>query len=132
MGKLVRWLRIGLLVPGTLFLWSCVAPILTVPPPAAITFIPATVTDDSGTQRTVWTTQGGALDQAANAIYYVYNRRLTSGVFTTAQSDGSFVAPPMDGNQDDQILIYYRTPTGDYSDSACVLLEAGASPPLCR
>jgi hypothetical protein len=62
----------------------------------------------------------------------VFNQRLASGVIATARNDGSFVAPQMDGNRDDQILIYYRTPGGDYSDSTCLLLEDGASPPFCR
>jgi hypothetical protein len=33
----------------------------------------------------------------------------------------------MQGNDNDQVLIYYETPFGDYSDSRCVLLGAGAS-----
>ncbi|HVV16234.1 MAG TPA: hypothetical protein VHH90_03450 [Polyangia bacterium] len=119
-----RWLRLGTLLGATAGLWSCVAPILTVPPPGAVTFTPAVITDASGTPRTVWTTEGGPLEQAANAAYYVINRRLGSGVIATARSDGSFTAPPMEGVEKDPILINYRTPTGDYSDSTCVLLSA--------
>jgi len=132
MSKLWRWLRLGVVVPGAMLLWSCVAPIISVPPPAAVTFIPATITDTSGAQRTVWTTRGGPIEQAANAMFFVINQRLGSGVIATAQNDGSFEAPQMEGNRDDQILIYYRTPAGDYSDSTCVLLEDAASAPFCR
>jgi hypothetical protein len=132
MTRTFRWLRLAALAPGALFLWSCVAPILTVPPPASVTFIPATLTDASGAQRTVWTTQGGPIAQAANAEFFILNQRLASGVIATALNDGSFVAPQMDGDPDDQIVIYYRTPGGDYSDSTCLLLEEGASPPACR
>jgi hypothetical protein len=129
MTKISRWLRFAVLVPGTLFLWSCVAPILTVPPPASITFIPTTLTDASGAPRTFWTTQGAAFEPAANATYYVYNRNLGSGVYATAEIDGSFVAPPMEGGQGDPILVSYRTLTGDYSDSTCLLLDT--SPRAC-
>jgi hypothetical protein len=131
MTKVGRWLRLALLVPGAMLLWSCTAPVFPVPPPAEITFIPTTLKDQNGTERTLWVTQGGPLDQAASATYYVLNRALGSGVFTTAQSDGSFVAPAMDGNAGDAILINYRTPIGDYSDSTCRLLADAASAPLC-
>lgn len=131
MTNIRRWFRLALLIPGTLFLWSCVAPILSVPPPASITFIPTMITDSSGATRQVWTTQGGPIEQAANATFYVINKRLNSGVIATAQNDGSFVAPQMDGNPQDNIEIYYRTPGGDYSDSTCLLLVEGASPPFC-
>jgi hypothetical protein len=126
-----RWLRLGTLLATAAGLWSCVAPILTVPPPGAVTFTPAVITDASGVQKTVWTTDGGPLEQAANATYFVLNRRLGSGVIATARNDGAFTAPPMDGVLKDPILIYYRTPTGDYSDSTCVLLSDGATPGSC-
>ncbi len=122
-----RWLRLGTLLAAAAGLWSCVAPILTVPPPGAVTFTPAFVTDASGTQKKVWTTEGGPLEQASNAAYFVFNRRLGNGVIATARDDGSFTAPSMDGEDNDRILIYYRTPTGDYSDSACVLLSPGVA-----
>lgn len=125
-----RWLRLGTLLAAA-GLWSCVAPILTVPPPGAVTFTPAVVTDASGTQKTVWTTEGAPLAQAAHAAYFVINLHLGSGVIATARDDGSFTAPPMDGEPKDQIQIYYRTPTGDYSEPSCVLLSADAEPGSC-
>jgi hypothetical protein len=126
-----RWLRLGGLLAAAGGLWSCVAPILTVPPPGAVSFRAAFVTDASGTQKQVWTTEGGPLDQAANGLYYVFNRRLGNGVIATARNDGSFTAPPMDGAPKDQISIWYRMPTGDYSDSTCVLLSEDAPLESC-
>lgn len=126
-----RWTKLATLLGATAFLWSCVAPILTVPPPGAISFTPAVVADASGAQRTVWTTEGGPIEQAAQSTFYIFNRSLGSGVIATARNDGSFTAPTMDGTANDPILIYYRTPAGDYSDSICVLLSSGGSPPAC-
>jgi hypothetical protein len=128
-----RWLRLGTLLAASAGLWSCVAPILTVPPPGAITFTPAVVADGAtGAQKTVWTTQGGPVEQAAQARYFIFNQRLATGVIATARDDGSFTAPQMDGTQDDPIVIYYRTPAGDYSDSICVLLSDAPVPASCR
>jgi hypothetical protein len=131
MTKLGRWLRLAALVPGAMLLWSCVAPTFPVPPPAEVTFIPTTLTDANGAQRKFWTTQGGPLEQAADATYYVKNLNLGSGVFTTALDDGSFAAPAMEGADRDPVQVYYRTPIGDYSDSTCRLLVEGPSPPVC-
>ena len=50
-----------------------------------------------------------------------------AGVIAAGRNDGSFTAPPMLGNDKDQVLIYYKTPFGDYSDSLCVLLGTAAS-----
>jgi hypothetical protein len=122
-----RALKMGSLLAGAALLWSCVAPILTVPPPGAISFESTMLTSADGTQQTYWVASGGALEQAANANYYVFDRTLGGGVIATARNDGSFTAPPMLGNQNDQVLVYYKTPYGDYSDSLCVLLQAGAA-----
>jgi hypothetical protein len=123
----------GTLLAAAGGLWSCVAPILTVPPPGAITFTPAAVVDAStGQQKTVWITQGGPLQEAALAQFYIINQRLASGVIVTAQADGAFTAPAMDGMKDDPIFIYYRTPSGDYSDSICDLLSDAPVPASCR
>jgi hypothetical protein len=127
-----RWLKMGTLVGASALLWSCVAPILTVPPPNEISFASRMLTAGDGTQQTFWIASGGPITEAANATYYVFNRTLGGGVIATARNDGSFTAPPMQGNQSDQVLVYYKTPFGDYSDSLCVLLGAGASPPTCE
>ncbi len=127
MSKLWRWLRLGVAAPGAMLLWSCVAPILTVPPPGAISFVAEG--DLNGTS--LWTVQGGPLPQAAQAAYYAINQRLGEGVIATAAADGTFTAHHLEGASEDQIEIYYRTPGGDYSEPTCVLLEAGASPRPC-
>ena len=127
-----RWLKMGTLFGASALLWSCVAPTFPVPPPDQISFESTTLTASDGTQQTLWIASGAALEQAANATYFVFNRTLGAGVIATAHNDGSFTAPPMQGKQSDQVLVYYRTPFGDYSDSLCVLLGTGASPATCE
>ena len=127
-----RWLKIGTLLGAASLLWSCVAPILTVPPPDTISFESTTLTASDGTQQKFWIASGGPLEQAANAAYFVFDRTLGEGVIATGRNDGSFTAPAMQGNDKDQVLIYYKTPFGDYSDSLCVLLGTGASPATCE
>jgi len=101
-----------------------------VPPPGAISFESTMLTASDGTLRTFWVASGAPLEQAANGTYFVLDRTLGSGVIATARNDGSFTAPPMQGNDKDQVLVYYKTPFGDYSDSLCVLL--GTSPGTCE
>lgn len=127
-----RWLLLGPLLGGAALLWSCVAPILSVPPPSAIAFSTTVVVDQAtGVQQTEWIASGGPLPQAANGVYLIKNEALGGeGVIAPAANDGSFTAPPMPGSMNDHVLISYQTPYGDYSDSLCVLLSAG-SPTLC-
>jgi hypothetical protein len=127
-----RWLKLGTLLGASALLWACTAPILTVPPPAAVGFTTSVITDSTGTVQTLWIAAGGPVEQAANAQYYVLNSTVGQGVIATGRNDGSFTAPPMGGTENDHVLIYYKTPFGDYSDSVCVLLTATASPaPAC-
>ncbi len=127
-----RWLKLGTLLCASALLCACPAPILTVPPPAAVAFTTTVLTDSTGAPQTLWLASGAALEQAANASYFVFNRTEGQGVIATARNDGSFTAPAMAGNANDQVLVYYKTPFGDYSDSVCVLLTTDASPaPLC-
>ena len=122
-----RWLKMGTLLGASALLWSCVAPILTVPPPSEIAFESTMLTASDGTLQTFWIASGGPLEQAANGTYYVFDRTLGGGVIATARNDGSFTAPPLQGNDKDLVLVYYKTPFGDYSDSLCVLLGTTAS-----
>ncbi|HXT96703.1 MAG TPA: hypothetical protein VN853_10395 [Polyangia bacterium] len=126
-----RWLLLGPLLGGAALLWSCVAPILTVPPPSAIAFTKSALTDSSGAQ--YWVASGPPLPQAANAVYYIRNEMLGQGVIVTGANDGSFAtSPPLPGNPGDHVLVDYQTPYGDYSDSACFVLPAAAgSAGLC-
>ncbi len=127
-----RFLKLGMLLGGSALLWSCVAPILTVPPPNEVAFSTIMITDSTDAPQTEWITTGGPLQQAANADYYVFNRTQGQGVIASAKNDGSFTAPPMQGSQGDQVLIYYKTPFGDYSDSLCVLLADGTATGSCQ
>jgi hypothetical protein len=127
-----RWLKLGTLLCASALLWACAPVIIVPPPPDSVAFSASTITDASGTAQTVWITRGGSLPQAANASYFIFNRTQGQGVIATGGNDGSFTAPPMSGNQNDNVLVYYKTPAGDYSDSTCVLLTAAASPaPAC-
>ena len=117
-------LKLGLLIGGAALLWSCVAPILTVPPPSAIAFTKSALTDATGTQ--YWVAQGAPLSQAANAVYYIRNVALGQGVIATAGNDGSFAtSPPLPGNPGDHVFVDFQTPYGDYSDSTCFVLGTG-------
>ena len=121
-----RLLKIATLVTGSALFWACTAPVFPVPPPGSVSFSADTVTDqNTGATRMVWTGQGGALPEAANATYYLLDRSMGTGVIATAHNDGSFTVHDMDGNQGDQVLVYYKTPVGNYSDSICVLLASG-------
>jgi hypothetical protein len=128
-----RWLKLASLFPASAVVWSCVAPILTVPPPSQVGFVSDVETESDGTERTFWIASAGPLAQAANATFFLTNQALGAGVIATARNDGSFTAPPMEGTASDHVLIYYKTPYGDYSDSVCVLLSAaaGSVAPLC-
>jgi hypothetical protein len=126
-----RLLKIGTLLAASALIWSCVAPVFPVPPPGQVGFVSRASTDSSGAPQTLWTASGGPLEQAANATYFVFDRTLGSGVIATAHNDGSFTAPEMAGVSGDQVLVYYKTPVGDYSDSLCVLLTTDQPAHLC-
>jgi hypothetical protein len=130
-----RLLKLVTLLGGFTLLWACNAPFIPVPPPGA-TFTMDQLTNSGGTQRTVWITHGLPSMNAANATYYVFNERLGTGIIATAGADGTFTGMAMDGTMNDRITLSYRTPSGDYSDSLCLLLTTevapgGVSAPLC-
>jgi hypothetical protein len=122
-----RWLKLGTLLGACALLWSCVAPVFPVPPPSEVSFASTMVTGSDGTVQSLWIASGAPLEQAANATYFVFDRTLGGGVIATAHNDGSFTAPAMQGNDKDQVLVYYKTPSGDYSDSLCVVLGTTTS-----
>jgi hypothetical protein len=128
-----RFLLLGPLLGGAALLWSCVAPILSVPPPGAIAFTTTVVVDQStGLSQMEWIASGPKLAQAANGVYLIKNESLGGeGVIAPAANDGSFTAPPMPGSMNDHVLVSYQTPYGDYSDSLCVLLAVGSPATLC-
>jgi hypothetical protein len=123
-----RLVKLGALLGLFTLLWACNAPFIPVPPPGA-TFTTDTITDSSGAQKTVWITHGLPSTHAAFATYFVVNVRLGTGIIATAGMDGTFTGQPLDGVMNDQVLLSYRTPAGDYSDSLCLLLTTEVPPP---
>ena len=62
----------------------------------------------------------------ASARFYVYNHTRAVGVIFTAAPDGSFMSPPFPAMTNDTAEIYYDTPIGERSQSACVAVQFGA------
>jgi hypothetical protein len=108
--------------------WACNAPFIPVPPPNQVTFTSDKLTDSAGVEHTFWITQGGPDNQAASALYYVYDTTRQAGVITQAAADGSFQAPPFEGAADDRVQIHFQRTNGDSSDVACKLLREGPDP----
>jgi hypothetical protein len=130
-----RLLKIATLLGALTIFWACNAPFIPVPPPGA-SFTSQLVDDGMGGQKTVWITHGLPSANAAFATYYVYNERLKDGIIATAGADGTFTGIPLDGMLNDHVQLSYRTPSGDYSDSLCLLLTTdvvpgGVSAPRC-
>jgi hypothetical protein len=129
-----RLLKLATLLGAFTILWACNAPFIPVPPPGA-SFSSALVDDGAGGQKTVWVTHGLPSSNAAFASFTIVNERTQNGVITVAGPDGSYTAPSFDGMLDDHVKIAYRTPSGDQSDSICLLLTTDVSPggsaPVC-
>jgi hypothetical protein len=125
-----RLARLFVALAAVTLVWACNAPPIPVPPPGA-TFTSALVSDGQGGMKTVWTTHGDANEHAALARFFVINLATNAGVITTAASDGTYAAPPIDGQLNDRIEIFYETPMGDKSQSACLLLHEGPSEIPC-
>jgi hypothetical protein len=130
-----RILRLATLLGALTVVFACNAPFIPVPPPGA-TFTTALVDDGAGGQKTVWITHGLPSSHAALARYTVINEGTGRGVVATAAADGTFTADPIDGAMNDHVQLYYQTPSGDYSESICLLLTeavgSNGSAPSCR
>ena len=94
-------------------------------------FIRQTLTDGAGTTRTVWITQGKPDSRAAGAKFYIFTDAFGAGVIVNARADGSYTAPPLDGAMGDHVFLYYTTPAGEDSESACRVLSEGDPAPHC-
>ncbi|HEY5449066.1 MAG TPA: hypothetical protein VIQ54_09960 [Polyangia bacterium] len=129
-----RILKLGGLLGLFTVLWACNAPFIPVPPPGA-TFTSALVDDGAGGQKTVWVAHGLPSTNAAFAYFSIFNERTQNGVITVAGADGSYTAPAFDGMLNDHVRVGYETPSGDQSDSICLLLttdvSADGSAPAC-
>ena len=118
--RIARWFAAGIVVLG---LWACGPVYIPVPPPSQITFTADLVTDSGGETRTEWITAGGPESKAVNGKYYVFDVDQNVGVIAGAQDDGSFQAPPLQGQEGDRVLIYYDDALGRPSASSCKLLS---------
>jgi hypothetical protein len=118
--RIARWFAAGLVVLG---LWACGPVYIPVPPPSQITFTAELVTDSSGATRTEWITAGGPEAKASNGKYYVFDLDQNVGVIAGARDDGSFQAPPLQGQEGDRVLVYYDDALGRPSASSCKLLS---------
>jgi hypothetical protein len=116
-----RLLKLATLLGALMIFWACNAPFIPVPPPGA-TFTMDSLTDSSGTTMSVWISHGLPSANASGATFFIVNQRTQNGVITVAGIDGTYTAPPLEGMQDDHVLLSFRTPNGDYSDSLCLLL----------
>jgi hypothetical protein len=126
-----RVVRLGAALGFVAALWACNAPFIPVPPPATV-FTPQLVADDAGGQKTVWLTAGAADQRAGLARFFLFNNDRGSGVIVNAGSDGTYLAPPLDGVRGDHVYVYYETPAGDTSEVACRQLIEGPDPaPAC-
>lgn len=109
---------------------ACNAPFIPVPPPDNV-FISQSITDGSGNTTTVWITQGKPDSHAALAKFFIFNNNIGSGVIVDANADGSYTALPLQGTSGDRVFIYYVTPAGGDSETACRLLVEGDPAPSC-
>ena len=130
-----RILRLATLLGALTVVFACNAPFIPVPPPGA-TFTSELVDDGMGGQKTVWITHGLPSSHAALSSYTIINERTGRGVVAPAAADGTFTADPIDGVMNDHVELYYQTPSGDYSESICLLLTEAVgsndSAPSCR
>jgi len=109
---------------------ACNAPFIPVPPPDNV-FASESITDGAGVTKTVWITQGKPDSHAALAKFYIFNNNAGSGVIVEATADGSYTAPPLEGTSGDHVFLYYVTPSGGESETACRVLVTGDPAPAC-
>jgi hypothetical protein len=122
--------RVLLMLPAVMLLFACNAPFIPVPPPNNV-FVQETLTDGTGNSQVVWITQGKPDARASGARFYIFNDTRNLGVIVEATTDGSYVAPPLQGTMGDHVLISYTAPNGDDSAVACRVLTEGDPAPDC-
>jgi hypothetical protein len=131
--SLKRWLLVGAMALSAgaamvLALPACNTPFIPLPPPSDPTFMPVVVGDGMGGSRTLWETRGTA---AAEAKVSVYNADVGAGVIVRAQTDGSYVATPLDGKEGDRIQIDYTAKDGTPGPGICRILQQGRAQTEC-
>jgi hypothetical protein len=100
---------------------SCNTPFIPLPPPGDPTFTPVVVNDAAGSHM-VWETRGTADSQAKVSVY---NADVGAGVIVRAQTDGTYVAVPIDGREGDRVQIEYTASDGRSAPSICRILQKG-------
>ena len=119
----LRIARLAVAGVAALALWACGPVYIPVPPPGEVSFTAEPLTDSTGAVHTLWIARGGPNGNAANATFSIIDRETGEGVITTAATDGSFVAGPMEGTAGDRVTISYRDAQGRESPAACRLLS---------
>ena len=129
-----QWLRalgglsLGL---GLLAFCTCNTPFIPIPPPGDPTFTPVNTVDGMGAAKVLWETRGQPQERQALGKVYIFNANTSSGVIARANTDGSYVAAPLDGQRGDRIELYYETPQGEASPVICRSLEEGLARSAC-
>lgn len=122
-GTTFRVARLLSCVFGVWALWACGPVYIPVPPPGQVSFSSTLLTDPAGNTQMYWIAAGGPNGNAADATFFITDVARGSGVITRARADGSFVSPPMEGTAGDQVALYFQSPTGRDSVTACVILS---------
>src|SRR6266700_5076968 len=122
-----RWLqklsrRVRWLVPLAAVMLACNAPFIPVPPPQNV-FVQETLTDGTGQSHIVWITEGKPDERAAGARFSIFNDANKRGVLVDANSDGTYVAPALEGAMGDHVFVSYTTLSGMVSEVACRVLQ---------
>jgi hypothetical protein len=132
-GRALRVLVAAVLSAASLMfaLPACNTPFIPLPPPGDPTFSPVMVSDGSGGTRTLWETRGAPSPTMGESTVYVFNLDVGAGVIVRAQTDGSYVASPLDGNEGDRVQLSYQTKDGRNSQSICRVLKQGVAQMEC-
>ena len=113
------WQLIRALVAALALTAACNTPSVPLPPPliGALSFV------QPAPGQAILT--GSPTSGHASARFYVYNHTRAVGVIFTAAADGSFMSPAFPAMTNDTAEIYYDTPIGERSQSACVAIQFG-------
>src|SRR5207247_6781838 len=97
-------------------------PFIPLPPPSDPTFTPVMVSDGMGGTHMMWETRGTAASEAKVSIF---NASVGAGVIVRAQTDGAYVAAPIDGHEGDRVQIEYESKDGRSGTGSCGILQRG-------
>jgi len=104
---------------------SCITPSIPIPPPAP-SKMGFDVNVDAGTATFTFAPDSNYVD----AIVYVFNRTVGTGVITTAEHDGSVTAtPPFPAHYNDEASVTFEAEA--QTASTCVVITANGAFPDC-